>query len=273
MLRPWFHLSRGEVLRCPACRLEVAHDDTVTESHDSQFHQGLDESEYVSYFEPFRKGQYRTVLAKLQTEPGLRLLDVGASYGWMLVVGAELGFDAFGLEPSPMHYGPELADRIAHSTLDEYAANASVHYDVVTIWHVLEHLRDPFAGLRDVHDLLKPNGRAVIAVPNAAGRMYLLGSLLARRIARGRLVEELWYTHNPNMHRHYFTRESLMPMLDSAGLKAVDTYTLEAFDWHTIWTRGATTASRALLRGLGPGIAASRFTAAENLIVVAERVT
>lgn len=256
---------------CPTCGLEVAHDETVSEAHDSQFHQELDEQEYISYFEPFRKGQYRTVLAKLKPEPGDRLLDVGASYGWMLTVGAEFGIDSFGLEPSPMHYAPELADRISHSTLDEYAVHASKRFDLVTLWHVLEHLRDPFGGLRAVHDLLQPGGRAVIAVPNASGRMYLLGSLLARRLGKGRLMEELWYTHNPNMHRHYFTPQSLTHMLESARLKPVDTYTLEAFDWHTIWSRGASPASRALLRVLGPGIAMSRFTAAENLIVVAER--
>ena len=144
-----------------------------------------------------------------------------------------------------MRYGPELAGRVNHSTLDEYAVHASTRFDLVTLWHVLEHLRDPFAGLHAVHDLLEPRGRAVIAVPNASGRMYLLGSLLARRLGNGRLMEELWYTHNSNMHRHYFTPQSLKHMLESAHLNVVDAYTFEAFDWHAIWSRGATPTSAA----------------------------
>jgi 2-polyprenyl-3-methyl-5-hydroxy-6-metoxy-1,4-benzoquinol methylase len=247
------------------------HDESVSEEQDGQFHRDLDEGTYVAYFAPFRKRQYRHVLAKLDPEPGLRLLDIGASYGWMLEVGAEFGLDSHGLEPSPMGYESELQGRITSATLQAYAADSSDRFELITLWHVLEHLRDPFAALRDVRDLLQPGGRAIIAVPNAAGRMYKVGSVLARRFGRLKLMEELWYTHNPNMHRYYPTLEALIHMLHSAQLRVVDSYTLEAFDWHTIWTRGSGATSRSLLRVAGPVIGMSRFTAAENLIIVVVR--
>ncbi len=189
----------------------------------------------------------------------------------MLEVGAEFGLDCHGLEPSPMEYHPELESRITSATLQAYAARSSDQFRLVALWHVLEHLRDPFAALDDVRSLLEPGGRGIIAVPNAAGRMYKLGSMFARRLGRPELMEELWYTHNPNMHRYYPTPEALIHMLRSAQLRVVDSYTLEAFDLHTIWTRGSSATSRTLLRIAGPVIAATRFTAAENLIMIVER--
>jgi 2-polyprenyl-3-methyl-5-hydroxy-6-metoxy-1,4-benzoquinol methylase len=271
-LRHSFRFSRGDVASCPSCGLQLAHDETVSEAQDSQFHEALDEATYVSYFEPFRKGQYEHVLSKLHPPKGSKLLDVGASFGWMLNVGDELGLDCHGLEPSPMRYGPDLAGRITCATLDEYADQAKERFDLVTLWHVLEHLRDPFAAIRNVLELLSANGRAVIAVPNADGRMYKMGSLLARRLATPRLMEELWYTHNPNMHRYYPTLPALTFMLRSEGLRVIDAYTLEAFDWRRIWVRGGDPFSRNVLRIVGPVLDLSGFTRAENLVVIAEPV-
>ena len=111
----------------------------------------------------------------------------------------------------------------------------------------------------------------MIAVPNADGRLYKLGLLLARRLGHRELMEELWYTHNPNMHRYYPTLPALAHMLRSARLRVVDSYTLEAFDWLALWKRGNDVARRAVLRVGGPLIGLTRFAARENLVVVAER--
>jgi 2-polyprenyl-3-methyl-5-hydroxy-6-metoxy-1,4-benzoquinol methylase len=266
-----FELSRGCVASCATCGLEISSDDAETAAQDAQFHEYLDEKSYIGYFEPLRKGHYRTVLGRLQPRRGARLLDVGASFGWMLAVGAEFDLECYGIEPSPMSYEPELAGRVTGTTLEAYAAQSPERFDIVTLWHVLEHIRDPFAALRDVHKLLEPDGSAVIAVPNASGRLYRIGSLLARRFGRVRLMEELWYTHNPNMHRYYPTPLSLRHMLESASLRVVDSYTIDAFDWNTIWTRGGNEASRSALRLLGPLVAHTGITRAENLIVIAAR--
>jgi hypothetical protein len=60
-------------------------------------------------------------------------------------------------------------------------------------------------------------------------------------------------------------------MLTTSGLDVVDSFTLEAFDWRTIWTRGSDPARRFLLRLAGPAIARSQLTAAENLVMIAQR--
>src|SRR4051794_9433644 len=200
-----FQLSRGPVFECSACGVFVAEDRSVDAEQDRQFHQSLDETLYVEYFEPFRKKQYRDVLGRAGVQRGHSLLDVGASYGWMVDVGLQLGLDSYGIEPSPMDHDESLAGRIACQTLDEHAALATRRYDVITMWHVLEHLRDPVTAASKIGGLLSDNGIVVIAVPNAEGRMYGFASRLTKTLRYRRLMEELWYTHNPNMHRTYPT--------------------------------------------------------------------
>jgi SAM-dependent methyltransferase len=268
-LGPAFLLSRGPVVECAGCGVFIAREESVSPEQDRQFHQAVDERRYVGYFEPFRKDQYRQVLGRLDLATGQRLLDVGASYGWMVDVALELGLDGHGIEPSPMTYEPRLHGRIARRTLEEHAAQAAERYDVITIWHVLEHLRDPTEAARQLRDLLQDGGTVVIAVPNARGRMHKLGVALAKFGSR-RLVEELWYTHNPNMHRYYPTRDALGFILGAADLQIVESYTLDAFDWRRLWTRSTNRPGRMLLRTLGPVLHYSRLTATENLIAFAK---
>jgi SAM-dependent methyltransferase len=265
-----FELTRGPVKGCRACGVQIAQDEGASPDQDTQFHAGVDEARYVDYFEPFRKSQYRHVLSRLPIKRGDLLLDIGASYGWLVEVGIELGLDAYGLEPSPMDYDPLLADRIVCRTLHEHASCADRPYDLVTLWHVLEHLRDPFEAAREIAGLLASDGLVVIAVPNAEGSMYRVGARLTKSLGYGRLMEELWYTHNPNMHRYYPTLESVRQLLAQAKLCIVESYTLDAFDWRRIWRRSTSPVGRAVLRAAGPVLHRSRFTRRENLIVVAQ---
>jgi 2-polyprenyl-3-methyl-5-hydroxy-6-metoxy-1,4-benzoquinol methylase len=264
-----FLLSRGPVAECPDCGVYIAQDRWTSTEQDRKFHDCL-ESRYVEYFEPFRKSQYRHALSRLPATQGT-LLDIGASYGWMIEVGSEFGFDSYGVEPSPMQYEPALATRIFGRTLAEHAKQTERSFDVVTLWHVLEHLRDPTAAADQIRSLLVEGGRVVIAVPNARGRMYRLAATLAATIRSRRLLEELWYTGNPNMHRYYFTEEALVHVLRTASLSVADAYTLDAFDWGRIWLRPAGGVGRPILRALGPAIQRSGFTRNENLVVVAQK--
>lgn len=97
---------------------------------------------------------------------GGRLLDVGTGDGHFLAV-AGAAFDAEGTEPSLA--GCRRAEgrgvRVRQGTLAELALPAA-HYDVVTLWHVLEHLPYPVDELRRVRALLAPGGLVVAAVPN-----------------------------------------------------------------------------------------------------------
>ena len=230
----------------------------------------MDETAYKAYFEPFRKKQYAEALAALGLRPGDSLLDVGASYGWLVEVALAMGVDAAGVEPGEATPAPGVADRIARGTLAEHAARATRRYDAVTLWHVLEHTTDPAAAIRQAAGLLKPGGRILVAVPNAEGRLFRL-SLLARRLGQPALVNALFYFDNPNMHRFYFTPRALERLLAAEGLQPTGVSATEAFDWKAMHRRLAPGIRKRAVRAAGPVVGALRLTSRENLIVIARR--
>ena len=95
------------------------------------------------------------------------LLDVGAGTGAFVNTMQNAGWKITGLEPddtartnAAQKYALDLLSPELLDTLDEE------HFDVITLWHVLEHVHALHPYLENFHRLLKPGGRLLIAVPN-----------------------------------------------------------------------------------------------------------
>jgi len=95
-------------------------------------------------------------------------LDIGCGMGAYLVAARRLGYDVLGFEPSKDH--ARLA--MKHFNLPivaDYFTRAAVSgrtFDLVMLSHVIEHIYDPPAFLREVLSVLKPGGVLVILTPN-----------------------------------------------------------------------------------------------------------
>lgn len=102
-----------------------------------------------------------------------RALDIGASSGeWVYLLGS-LGVPAQGIEPNLGYWafareslGLDVMDGTLQQRLPQLPAG---DYDLVSLFHVLEHLPDPLQALRGIRTLLAPQGRLFIEVPDAAG--------------------------------------------------------------------------------------------------------
>jgi len=92
------------------------------------------------------------------------LLDIGAGTGDFLALAKSNGWNITGIEPS------EKAKTIAGKKGVVFAASTDVlekdSFDVITMWHVLEHVPDVEKQIRELKRLLKPEGTIIIAVPN-----------------------------------------------------------------------------------------------------------
>ena len=142
------------------------------------------------------------------SRPGAVLLDVGAGRGRFVAAARAAGWDARGLEPSARGVGAAAA--VYGVTLEqagiEDAEVAPGSVDVISLWHVLEHLDDPAAALRRVHGWLKPGGVLLVGVPNLASLQARLGG-------------SRWYHLDLPRHRVHLTPAGLATLLTDAGFE------------------------------------------------------
>ncbi len=93
-----------------------------------------------------------------------KILDIGAGVGDFLSVCKNDGWETIGIEPS------EKAKTIAKSKGVSFVENLSElesnSFDVISMWHVLEHVPDLEHQISELKRLIKPNGTILIAVPN-----------------------------------------------------------------------------------------------------------
>lgn len=93
-----------------------------------------------------------------------RILDIGAGVGDFLSVAKNDGWKTVGIEPS------EKAKNIAKNKGVSFVENLSEldsnSFDVITMWHVLEHVPDLEHQIAELKRLIKANGTIIIAVPN-----------------------------------------------------------------------------------------------------------
>jgi SAM-dependent methyltransferase len=152
----------------------------------------------------------RLRVVRRQRDAG-RLLDVGTGDGHFLAVAGEV-FDALGAEPSlaGCRRAAGRGVRVQHGTLADLDLPAGA-FDVVTLWHVLEHLPYPVTELERVRHLLAPHGHLIVAVPNERGRL-LRHTLLGRP---GMPFPPLG--PDDEIHLVHFTPATLRATLSAAG--------------------------------------------------------
>lgn len=103
------------------------------------------------------------LISSLHSQKGI-LLDIGAGTGDFLVEAGKSGWIGTGIEPGEKAGAIAQGKGVNLIAGIKDVANASV--DVVTMWHVLEHVPDVVQHIKELKRILKPDGVIVIAVPN-----------------------------------------------------------------------------------------------------------
>ena len=96
------------------------------------------------------------------------MLDAGAGGGEVVYVLRKLGFDACGLEPDEQYarHAREALGVPVTTGFVQDAAFPAGSFDVVTMYHALEHVEDPSAILSRLRDWMVDQGVLLIEVPN-----------------------------------------------------------------------------------------------------------
>jgi 2-polyprenyl-3-methyl-5-hydroxy-6-metoxy-1,4-benzoquinol methylase len=93
-----------------------------------------------------------------------KLLDIGAGTGDFLVMAQKHGWEIKGIEPSLKAKG--IAETKGVPFVNGLSELEDHSIDVITMWHVLEHVTDVEAQITELKRIVKPEGTIIIAVPN-----------------------------------------------------------------------------------------------------------
>ncbi|MGY0391245.1 class I SAM-dependent methyltransferase [Bizionia sp. KMM 8389] len=140
-----------------------------------------------------------------------KLLDVGCGTGDFLHTAKQANWDITGIEPNPD------ARKIANNKTNQAVKNPEALYemeaerfDVITLWHVLEHLPDFNEQLNIYKKLLKSSGVLIIAVPNynSYDAAY---------------YKAFWAAYDVPRHLWHFSQKGISQVLDNLDLQIVET--------------------------------------------------
>jgi len=98
-----------------------------------------------------------------------RLLEIGSSYGAFLYAASQEGFipEAIEMDAECCAYIRQRFGATVHQAVDVLATLSGLGtYDVITLWHVIEHLADPVSIIETAAEHLAPGGILIIAAPN-----------------------------------------------------------------------------------------------------------
>lgn len=138
------------------------------------------------------------------------LLDVGCGTGDFLKIASTSGWEITGVEPD------DQARAIANYKTRDAVCNTNQlfllqpnSFDVITLWHVLEHLPKLEHHFTTFKKLLKPDGRLVIAVPNY--KSY-----------DAQLYKEFWAAYDVPRHLWHFSQDAIKTLCIEADMDVVE---------------------------------------------------
>ncbi len=215
-------------MRCEGCGLGFTDPRPTDRELEALYRQNYFSEQYDEGLRPGTAGFNRRLNGEThrvkfikRLNRGGDVLDLGCGYGYFLYACRDAGYRVHGVDVS------DWAADYACGKLNLPVKVGSVRremfpsriFDVITMWHFLEHVADPHETLEIVASWLKESGALVIDVPN-------LLSTDARRYGTAWVGWQLPY------HFWHFTPETLARLLDKHGFRMVARKT-----YHSEWVK------------------------------------
>ena len=216
------HAHTGEVFelyRCNGCYF-VFTQNVPDEAHIGPYYKS---ENYVSHTDT-RKGLFfklyhiargmmlrkkQKLIEQFVTKKPASLLDIGSATGYFLNHMKQQGYEVTGVETdedarafSEKEFGIKAHEPQSFFTWD------TQKFDVITMWHVLEHVHDLHGYVQQMHDRLADDGVIAIAVPN-------------HNSTDRRFFKEYWAAYDIPVHLWHFDPETITRLFNEHGLELV----------------------------------------------------
>ncbi|WP_417291529.1 class I SAM-dependent methyltransferase [Corallibacter sp.] len=150
-------------------------------------------------------------LINKQSVSGKTLLDVGCGTGDFLQTALKNNWNVFGVEPNPQ--ARNIANKKTNNVVydaDKISEFKKESFDVISLWHVLEHLPNLEEQLALYKSLLKKEGTLIIAVPNF-------------KSFDATYYKEFWAAYDAPRHLWHFSRTAISKLVSKNNMKVVKT--------------------------------------------------
>ncbi|KOP35832.1 class I SAM-dependent methyltransferase [Flavobacterium sp. WLB] len=138
-----------------------------------------------------------------QSQKG-KILDIGAGTGDFLLTAKNDGWNVIGVEPSER--AKNIAKQKGISFVEEISELENNSFDVITMWHVLEHVPNLELQIQELKRLLKPTGTLIVAVPN-------FKSFDAKHYG------EFWAAFDVPIHFWHFSKKAIKTLFEKVDMK------------------------------------------------------
>jgi SAM-dependent methyltransferase len=222
-----YRLPRYAIVRCDRCRLlynrDFPDDDRVPETFDERYYHDVQREAFASIEDPSADASraiYQEGLAFVERARGVgSLLDIGCAFGVFMQIASARGWNVKGVEVSPYasRYAREQCGLDVVTGSGATVPHPDNSFDLVTMWDVLEHVRDARASVRAAARWLKPGGYFLVTTDNYDSLLSRLGGAVYA-ISLGMCAYPIERFYIP-FNSCYFTRRDVSALFGNAGLQ------------------------------------------------------
>lgn len=231
------------------------------DSEEYQSHHNSKKTIFNFIYNVVKKRSFKTKIKLFKNGTSNQsVLDIGAGTGDFLLYCKENNFKVTGVEPNSIARQQALEKGLKlHEKLENLQGSS---FDVITMWHVLEHVPNLYECLDQLKSLLNPKGKLIIAVPN-------FKSYDANH------YKEYWAAYDVPRHLWHFSQESIHKLFNLIDMTVTDIHPMKYDSFYVSLLSekhktGKMSFFKAFWIGLKSNIKASKTSEYSSLIYVLE---